>query len=202
MVDPVNTAVHRRAVVAGAVRGVIWQSATSIDRVLYRLSWVGHVLSAVIVVLLTLLVTLSSMARTVFGIALLDHVTPGRLAMTLFLFSGIAWVLRQERHVAVRIVSDRLPLRWRFSIHASVMCLALVAVCVLIWETWEFAFAALAMNEQIIGDILLPAFPFQAAVPAGLVLLALEMLRTIARDVAAAITDAPPAVRDGGDEWD
>ena len=48
------------------------------------------------------------------------------------------------------------------------------------------------MDEKIVGDIEWPAFPFQAVIPAGLSLLALEILRQIVRSTRFAIEGRPP----------
>lgn len=177
------------AVPARPAVGMMIRAARAAEVCLYWVSWTTGVLGAVVVLLIALLITVSVVARDVFGIGLVDAVTPGRMGITLSLFLGIAWALRQDKHVTVHLVIERLPHRWRHGVRASMMSVAVVAVCVLIWQTWQFALAALRLSEVIVGDILFPAFPFQAAIPAGLTLLALEMVCKIVRDVASALED-------------
>ena len=167
------------------------RAAHKFDQGLEWVSRLAAVLGAAVLVLISLIVTVSVVARDVFAVGLLDAVTPGRMAVTLAVFLGIAWALRQGKHVTVDLVIDRLPYRWRHGIGAFTMSVALVAICLLIWQTWEFAFAAWRMDEKIIGDILWPAFPFQAVIPGGLALLALEMLRKIIHSIGYAIEGLP-----------
>ena len=90
------------------------------------------------------------------------------------------------------LVVEILPYRWRHIVGAVAMSIALVAMCLLIWQTAGYALSALQMDEKIVGDIEWPAFPFQAVIPAGLTLFALEMLRQIIRSIRFAIEGRPP----------
>ena len=75
---------------------------------------------------------------------------------------------------------------------AVALSIALVALCLLIWQTAAYALSALQMDEKIVGDIEWPAFPFQAVIPAGLSLLGLEVLRQIVRSARFALEGRPP----------
>ena len=166
--------------------------ATWLDHALGWVSRVAAVLGAVVLVIISLMVSVSVMARNLFGIGLFDAVTPGRMAVTLAVFLGIAWALRRGDHVSVDLVVERLPYRWRHIVGAVAMSIALMAMCLLIWQTAAYALSALQMDEKIVGDIEWPAFPFQAVIPAGLTLFALELLRQIVRSTRFAIEGRPP----------
>ena len=152
----------------------LYRAVSWLDRALGWVSRMAAVLGAVVLVIISLMVGVSVTARNLFGIGLFDAVTPGRMAVTLAVFLGIAWALRQGDHVTVDLVVNRLPYRWRHIVGAVAMSIALVAMCLLIWQTADYALSALYMNEKIVGDIEWPAFPFQAVIPAGLTLFALE----------------------------
>ena len=168
------------------------RAASWFDRALGWVSRVAAALGAVVLVIISLMVTVSVIARNVFGIGLFDAVTPGRMAVTLAVFLGIAWALRRGDHVRVDLVVNRLPHRWRHIVRAIAMAIALIAVCLLIWQTAAYALSALWMDEKIVGDIEWPAFPFQAVIPAGLTLFALEMVCQIVRSIGFAIERRPP----------
>ena len=167
--------------------------AARLDRALGWVSRVAAVLGAVVLVVISLMVSVSVMARNLFGIGLFDAVTPGRMAVTLAVFLGIAWALRRGDHVSVGLVVERLPYRWRHIVGAVAMSVALIAMCLLIWQTAAYALSALRMDEKIVGDIEWPAFPFQAVIPAGLTLFSLELLRQIVRSARFAIEGRPPS---------
>ena len=169
----------------------LYRAVSWLDRALGWVSRMAAVLGAVVLVIISLMVGVSVTARNLFGIGLFDAVTPGRMAVTLAVFLGIAWALRQGDHVTVDLVVNRLPYRWRHIVGAVAMSIALVAMCLLIWQTADYALSALYMNEKIVGDIEWPAFPFQAVIPAGLTLFALEMLRQIIRSIHWAIEGRP-----------
>jgi TRAP-type C4-dicarboxylate transport system permease small subunit len=157
-----------------------------IDAISLNLARLGAFLGAFVLVLMMFWITASSLARTIFDTSLFDAVTPSRLAMTLIVFSGLAWAMRTEQHVRVGLLRGLMPTRARITIRAVMMTFAVGALLVLIFETSQFAYAALRLNDQIIGDITWPAFPFQAVIPIGLTLLFLESVRDLYRDVQAA----------------
>ena len=180
------------------------RTAARLDHALGWVSRVAAVLGAVVLVVISLMVSVSVMARNLFGVGLFDAVTPGRMAVTLAVFLGIAWAMRRGDHVSVDLVVARLPYRWRHVVGAVALSIALVALCLLIWQTAAYALSALQMDEKIVGDVEWPAFPFQAVIPAGLSLLALEVLRQIVRSArfalkgrAPPLTPEPPETR----EW-
>ena len=166
--------------------------AARLDHALGWVSRVAAVFGAVVLVVISLMVSVSVMARNLFGVGLFDAVTPGRMAVTLAVFLGIAWAMRRGDHVSVDLVVARLPYRWRHVVGAVALSIALVALCLLIWQTAAYALSALQMDEKIVGDVEWPAFPFQAVIPAGLSLLALEVLRQIVRSTRFALEGRPP----------
>ena len=168
------------------------RAAARLDHALGWVSRVAAVLGAVVLVVISLMVSVSVMARNLFGVGLFDAVTPGRMAVTLAVFLGIAWAMRRGDHVSVDLVVARLPYRWRHVVGAVALSIALVALCLLIWQTAAYALSALQMDEKIVGDVEWPAFPFQAVIPAGLSLLALEVLRQIVRSARFALEGRPP----------
>lgn len=146
------------------------------------ISRVANLAAAVVLVAVIVVILVSVIARTIFGVGLVDAVTPSRMGMTLLIFLGLAWAQRRGDHVSIGLVITRIPPRPRAIIHMIGMSLGLVATIVLAYLTWKYAEVSLRLDERIRGDILWLAFPFKVAIPIGLTAFALEIVRTIIRE--------------------
>lgn len=134
---------------------------------------------------MAVLMGVNVIARQVFNSPFLDTVLLGQLSVVVMTYLGLAWVYRRGAHVSVSLVVDRLSPRLRLGTEAVGLSLSLVGIAIAIYQTWDFAYSALEVGERLRGMYSVDAFPFQALMPVGLTLLALEIVRTIVLDLAA-----------------
>ena len=166
----------------------------SLDTVLKSVSWLGALAGTGAVFFMALLVATEVIARGVFNKPFLDIVLTGRLAMIVIIFLGAAWVFRQDRHVAVRFILDRLPVRVRTWVEVVSLTAALGAIGLVVSETWEFAYAGFRLNEKILGGYTVRAFPFQVLITIGFGLLGMEVMSRIIRKLKKVLTEEPGEV--------
>ncbi|MFC1906962.1 TRAP transporter small permease [Chloroflexota bacterium] len=98
-------------------------------------------------------------------------------AMTFVLFLGAAWVLRDEGHVVMDIVINRLGSRSRKLTNGITSIIAAI-VCGIVTGYGIDKNIDYVQTGYIFGDVLnIPAFSLQFIVPLGMFLLTIQFLR-------------------------
>ena len=100
-------------------------------------------------------------------------------------FASMGWILREDRHVRVRLVLDRLSPRVRAGVDAVVMVLLAAFAAVLVWTGGEMALTAWAGDDRSSSLLSAPLWVPHAFIPLGglaLMLVAtVRALRAMAR---------------------
>lgn len=87
------------------------------------------------------------------------------------------WVLREDAHVKVEMLTDVLPPDWRRKLHVT-MSLVGAAVCALFcWVSTGYVLEVLSTGEFLFKSVQLPKWTVMAVMPPGLALLALQFVR-------------------------
>lgn len=109
----------------------------------------------------------------------------------IFLFCA-AWTLREGGHVRIDIVSSRLSPRTRLWIDILGTLLFLLPVCLLIAvDSWNFFVIAYQTREASPNPGGLSWWPLKFAIPTAFILLSLQGLSEIIKNIAALTGDRP-----------
>lgn len=111
----------------------------------------------------------------------------------LVVFWGLAYTFQGRGHIRVDLVTNHLPGPVRAWCRVATLALGIVIVGVLSWVTLESTLTAYRY-ERVSTVMLYPLWPAMLLIPTGLALMAVVMLRTLRRQLAAA--RGPRATRD------
>ncbi|MFH1034651.1 MAG: TRAP transporter small permease subunit [Pseudomonadota bacterium] len=100
-----------------------------------------------------------------------------------FILLGGAYTLRQGGHVNMDIVYSRFSPKGRALLDIITFLLFLVFVGVLLWKGWETSWRSLKLLEHDSTEWGPPLYPFKFMLPLGALLLLLQGLAKLARDV-------------------
>lgn len=157
------------------------------------LSSVGGGLGAASVIAMTGLVTVEIIGRTLFKFSTLISDEMSGYLLVAMGFLGLGYTLKIEGHIRVDTVIMRLSPRLR-SLLIATWCLAgLVYVSVLTSVFWRLVLESYTMKTTSIGLGRTPLFIPQMAMPIGVMLLGLQLLVELSRNIR---TLAGPGGRD------
>jgi TRAP-type C4-dicarboxylate transport system permease small subunit len=113
----------------------------------------------------------------VVGRDLFDHPIPGTVELSqymlaVFILLGLAFSQQAKAHVAISLVTSRLPQRAQLllSLIATVLCLFIS--CILVWQGWT-----VGVEERAVSDMLrVPQYPFRLVVAVAALLMCLELI--------------------------
>jgi TRAP-type C4-dicarboxylate transport system permease small subunit len=151
----------------------IKQLASITDKVMDLMA----LLAGVMVIFLIIIVTADTFLRYIFNSPILWAVDAVEAILLYILFLGAAWLLRDEGHVMVEIVFQRMNpnvqdlLNVVTSILGVIMCLALT------WFAGKATWGNFQRGVLIMGGITYPKYLLLAPVPLGSFLLSVQFLR-------------------------
>ena len=111
----------------------------------------------------------------------------------LVVFGGAAYTFRMGGHVRVDLVTGRIRPAARAWLRVVTLALGIVFLAVVIWVTIQSGITAFRYG-RVSAVMLYPLWLPMLLIPAGLALMALAMLATLARQVRAAL--GRPSARD------
>lgn len=126
---------------------------------------------------LVLLVCVDITLRTLLNAPLAWSVEVSGYLMALVALFGLAWAERQDAHIRVEIVIERLSERRRGELDALNRWQALALVAVAAWQGAEFCFRAWADGHRMLGVLETPLWIPEAMIAPAFVLLILELAR-------------------------
>jgi len=141
-----------------------------VRRVLDRV-YTGSAVLAVIGLFAVGVVTLAQIVARFLGTYVPSAVDFAGFSMGASAFLGLAYTLRKDGHIRVRLVIDKLPKRFRRPVEIVSLFIAVLIVgyyayftCLLLWRTYEF-------GEYTLGLIVFPKWIPMVAMPVGVVIL-------------------------------
>ncbi len=155
-----------------------------------RLNRALAALACALLVLITLAICTEIVTRATLGVSNQWLVELSEITLLYITFLGAAWVLGNDKHVALDLLLDHLGPRGARSLHCVLSALAAVACFTVTW------FGILTVIDQYRNEIREPtimaplAFWITAIVPVGFALLGVQFLRRAVR----AATGLPLAV--------
>jgi TRAP-type C4-dicarboxylate transport system permease small subunit len=91
------------------------------------------------------------------------------------------WVLREEAHVKVEMLTDALSPEWRHRFHVATSVVG-AAVCALFcWVSAAYVLEVFGTGEFLFKSVQLPKWAVMAVMPPGLLLLAIQFVRRALR---------------------
>ena len=136
---------------------------------------------------LMLLVAVDVFLRYFFNRPLLFSYDLGGLLLVPIVFLALAWTMKEEGHVHVGMVVDRLGTRPRALCGFITSLLALPLFILLTWQTWLRAWLALEGGHTSAGFYEIPWFPFMVIIPLGCLTISLQLVVRMARLLRTAI---------------
>jgi TRAP-type C4-dicarboxylate transport system permease small subunit len=161
-----------------------------------RLAWGLQVIAEIAVVVLLLLVSHEVFRRYALNSPTQFSVEFSEYLLVLISFASAAWVLRRDRHVRVRLVTDALPPRPRAALEAVGMVLLASFCAVLVWKGGDMAWTALHGNDRSSSLVAFPLWIPYSFIPVGGFVLGLQALVRAGEALAVArghrpVADAP-----------
>ena len=157
--------------------------------VLNRFSeWVGRCVAFLVVAYAAMLV-IEVISRYAF-----NHPTAWAHELSTYLFGayfmlGGAYCVLHRSHVTVDVLYSRVPFRMRVIILDSIACIFILLVCtVLVWHGGELAWKSLLEREYTSSMVFrIPMYPRRLIVPLAGVLIGMQALANLVRDIHAAV---------------
>ena len=143
---------------------------------LSKMEWVERVVTSVIFCLMMAAVTAQIIMRDVFNNPLLWSEEFARYVYVWLVFIGSAYCVTQEKHVAVTLLTDRLPVCVQKAM--KIICNLLIAGALVYMLPHAAAYAA-KQSSLFSGCMQIPMSLVFSAVPVGYALIVFHMLAQI-----------------------
>lgn len=146
------------------------------------------VASAMMTVIVMIMTCVDIGSRVITGRSVPGLLDLGEVALVVLVYAGIAQAQQARVHVAVELLTSRLP---RVVAKVAViigLCVAAVVVAWAVFATGELALDSVQRQESRFGIAAIPIWPARLLIPLGLILLLAEILIDI-RDVATNRTE-------------
>jgi TRAP-type C4-dicarboxylate transport system permease small subunit len=161
--------------------------------VISRVARVASLLAGVATLVIALAITLDVLLRYFWNRPLLLVDELSGFLQVFIIFGGLAYTFVSGGHVRVDLVTSHLRPVARAWLRAATLALGLGLIVVVIWVTTQSAYTAYRYG-RVSAVMLYPLWLPMLLIPAGLLLMAVAMLRTLVRQLRAAL--GPPERRD------
>lgn len=110
--------------------------------------------------------------RDVFNRPIPGTVELSQYMLSVFILLGFAYTHQERAHVAVSLLTSRLPYRAQLILRIITTCLILLVCCILAWQGW-----VVGIEEKTVSDMLrVPQYPFRLLVAFAACTLCLQLL--------------------------
>ncbi len=168
-----------------------------ISKGINRLTWLAEKLAEIGLFGLFLIVIHEVIVRYVFNSPTLYSVELSEYLLILVVFLSIARAHKENRHVAVTFLVDRLPKKMRVSLKIATSLLTMAFLGVLVWKGGKTALTAYTGNYHSSSLLDFPMWAPYALIPLGALLLSLqymvkigELIRSLSDEKSAPRTPA------------
>ena len=141
---------------------------------------IGFFISLAIMGFLVVAISWEVLNRFVFGTSSVwvSEVSGYLVAAILFMAAGK--VYRENGHVGMTILVDRLPDRLHYLVLGLVDCFVFVFAAVMAWATYDMAMLSYELGWRSSTTLAMPLYLPQSFMPVGSIILALEAVRMLA----------------------
>ena len=161
-------------------------SLRAAERVVDVLISVCGLLALMIVAALAICVGLEVVMRYFFGAPTRWVIEFSEYALLWLAFLAGAWILREEGHVRVEMLTELLSSRWQRNLHAITSWLGAGVCAVFCWVTVSYVFRIQQSGELLFKSVPVEKWEVMAVMPPGLALLAIQFVRRAFRPPPAA----------------
>lgn len=149
---------------------------TVFPRVINRLTWLAELLAEIGLALLLVIVLHEVVVRYVFNSPTLYSVELSEYLLVLVVFLSIGWVLREDRHVAVTFIVDRLPRKMRLGMNVLTSLITMAFLGVLVWKGTRTTITAFTGGYHSSSLLNFPMWIPYALIPLGALILSLQYI--------------------------
>jgi len=143
------------------------------------------VVSGAIFGLMAFFIGADVLARNITGAGLAWVIELMEYAMYAATVFAAPWVLREGSHVSVDVVTANLPPRLRHVVNVFVCLLGSVICFVICYYSAIATYRAFERGSQIYKTFTIPEWTVSVFIPFGMLLVAIEFLRLMRRDLRA-----------------
>jgi TRAP-type C4-dicarboxylate transport system permease small subunit len=159
-----------------------------ISKGINRLTWLAELLAEIGLIGLLLIVIHEVIVRYVFDSPTLYSVELSEYLLVLVVFMSIGWVLKEDRHVAVTFVVDRLPEKIRLGLNLLTSLLTMAFLGIIVWKGGKTTLTAYTGNYHSSSLLDFPMWIPYALIPLGALVLSLQYIVKIG-ELIRSLTD-------------
>jgi len=136
-------------------------------------------IAAIVALLVALVGTIDILTTRVFAQAIPGAFELSEAGLVLMVFLGLAVVTREEGHIKVDIIVNRM--NKRLQLICSIFALGLTAcfLGLMTWQMWSLAMKSWKINEMATGLLPFPIYPVKIAALLGLATATIEAFRRL-----------------------
>lgn len=149
---------------------------TALDRCANALSRLGILLSGGFIALVTAMIFINVLLRSLFGINLPFAEEWASLSLIPMAYLGLGYTLRRGKHIAADIVLSRVPVRVRRLMLLAVAVFSLFVLVFFLERGWELLSYNWARHVTTNGPMRTPMWIPSLAMFAGLLIFALDIV--------------------------
>jgi len=150
-----------------------------ITKAIHRVTWMAEILAEIGLVGLFLLVLHEVIVRYVFDAPTLFSVELSEYLLILVAFMSIGWVLKEDRHVAVSFVMDRMPEKVRLGMKLLTSVLTMAFLAIIVWQGSRTVLTAFRGNYHSSSLLEFPMWIPYLLIPLGALVMSLQYIVTI-----------------------
>ena len=150
-----------------------------VTKTIHRVTWIAEMLAEIGLVGLFLLVLHEVIVRYVFDAPTLFSVELSEYLLILVAFMSIGWVLKEDRHVAVSFVVDRLPEKVRLVMKLPTSVLTMAFLAIIVWQGSRTVLTAYRGDYHSSSLLEFPMWIPYLLIPLGALVMSLQYIVTI-----------------------
>ena len=136
-------------------------------------------IAAAVALLVALIGTIDVMTTRVLAQAIPGAFELSEAGLVLMVFLGMAIVTREDSHIKVDILVNRMPKRLQLICNVLSLVLTTCFLALMTWQMWSLAWKSWKINEMATGLLFFPIYPVKMAAFLGLAAATIEALRRL-----------------------
>ena len=145
-------------------------------RVISSISRGGGAVSCVFLVMMVLLILAEVIGRGGFGWSTRISDEYSAYFLVALVFTGVAYTLKVDGHIKIRIITSRLSPRNQDLLEIFVCILCVIFLGYLAWQSWGTASGSYQADTRSLSHIRTPLFIPQVIVAIGLAMISLQFI--------------------------
>ncbi len=151
------------------------RSEPLVHRIVHTVSMTFAVVAAVLISIIMVSTVADVIERQRTGASIPGVVEYSEVFMVALIYLGLAYAQRVGAHIGVDILVTRLPARAAHVVQSVGLCVVIVVLAWMTYETAQVALASFGNREYRFGIVQVPIWPARALIPVGLAALVLAL---------------------------